>query len=198
MVADDCNSRVSAAILAVSDLSAAPSCGADRPRGQAIEPVLPAAEVAKLVDGLVGDLGSRLPGLVICDGEMRLEVAFGRVGGDNGFVVPSATSSRRSATTCTRSRCARPAGADAQTRLSGQSAVDGFGHHGHLRGRRIALHHQRRRVDVDLHAKLAASQCDGVAELGERLAAAGAEAVDVRAAAAQQLGKSEVLVVAPV
>jgi len=61
--------------------------------GQAIEPVLPAAEVVKLVDGLVGDLGSRLPGLVIRDGETRLKVAFGRVGGDNGFVVPSATSS---------------------------------------------------------------------------------------------------------
>lgn len=60
--------------------------------GRGIEPVLPAADVAKLVDDLVVDLGSRLPGLAVRDGEMRLKVAFGKVGDASGFVVPSAAS----------------------------------------------------------------------------------------------------------
>ena len=61
--------------------------------GRSIEPLLPAADVAKLVDDLVVDMGARLPGLAIRDGEMRLKVAFGRVGAKgSGFVIPSATS----------------------------------------------------------------------------------------------------------
>ena len=54
------------------------------------------------------------------------------------------------------------------------------------------------RVDVDLHPELAACERDRVAERGERLAAAGVEAVDRRAPAPQQLDQAEVLVVAPV
>ena len=60
--------------------------------GKEITPVLPAKDVAKLVDGFVSDLGSGLPGLVVREGEIRLQVAFARVGQASGFVVPSAES----------------------------------------------------------------------------------------------------------
>lgn len=60
--------------------------------GKEITPVLPAKEVAKLVDGFVTELGSGLPGMVVRDGEVRLQVAFAQVGQVGGFVVPSAES----------------------------------------------------------------------------------------------------------
>jgi len=55
-------------------------------------PVLPAKEVAKLIEGFVDEVGSGLPGMVVRDGEIRLQVAFGKVGRATGFVVPSADS----------------------------------------------------------------------------------------------------------
>lgn len=60
--------------------------------GKGITPVVPAKEVAKLVDDLVVEIGSGLPGMVIRDGELRLQVAFGKVGQQTGFVIPSAES----------------------------------------------------------------------------------------------------------
>lgn len=53
-------------------------------------PVLPAREVAKLIDGFVTEIGTGLPGMVVRDGEIKLQVAFGKVGQATGFVVPSA------------------------------------------------------------------------------------------------------------
>jgi hypothetical protein len=55
-----------------------------------ITPVLPAKEVARLIDGFVDEIGSGLPGLSVREGEIRLQVAFGKVGQASGFVVPSA------------------------------------------------------------------------------------------------------------
>lgn len=55
-------------------------------------PILPAKEVAKLIDGFVDEIGAGLPGMVVRDGEIRLQVAFGKVGRATGFVVPSADS----------------------------------------------------------------------------------------------------------
>ena len=52
--------------------------------------VLPAREVAVLIDQFVGEIGSSLPGLVVRDGEVKLQVAFAKVGRATGFVVPSA------------------------------------------------------------------------------------------------------------
>jgi uncharacterized phage infection (PIP) family protein YhgE len=60
--------------------------------GKQITPVIPAKEVAKLIDGLVLEIGSGLPGMVLRDGELRLQVAFGKVGQLTGFVIPSAES----------------------------------------------------------------------------------------------------------
>lgn len=53
-------------------------------------PVLPAKEVAKLIDGFMEEIGSGLPGLSVREGEIHLQVAFGKVGRASGFVVPSA------------------------------------------------------------------------------------------------------------
>lgn len=53
-------------------------------------PVLPAKEVAKLIDRFMEEIGTGLPGLSVREGEIRLEVAFGKVGRATGFVVPSA------------------------------------------------------------------------------------------------------------
>lgn len=58
--------------------------------GKGMTPVLPAKEVAKLVEGLVLDIGTGLPGMVVRDGELRLQVAFGKIGQQTGFVIPSA------------------------------------------------------------------------------------------------------------
>jgi len=55
-----------------------------------ITPVLPAKEVARLIDGFVDEIGSGLSGLSVREGEIRLQVAFGKVGQASGFVVPSA------------------------------------------------------------------------------------------------------------
>lgn len=55
-----------------------------------ITPVLPAKEVARLIDGFVDEIGTGLPGLSVREGEIRLQVAFGKVGRASGFVVPSA------------------------------------------------------------------------------------------------------------
>lgn len=61
-------------------------------KAKATEPVLPAKEVAKLIDGFVDEVGAGLRGMVVRDGEIRLQVAFGKVGDATGFVVPSADS----------------------------------------------------------------------------------------------------------
>lgn len=53
-------------------------------------PVLPAKEVAKLIEGFMEEVGSGLPGLSVREGEIHLQVAFGKVGRASGFVVPSA------------------------------------------------------------------------------------------------------------
>jgi chromosome segregation ATPase len=53
-------------------------------------PVLPAKEVARLIDGFVEEIGGGLPGLAVREGEIRLNVAFGKVGRATGFVVPTA------------------------------------------------------------------------------------------------------------
>jgi chromosome segregation ATPase len=53
-------------------------------------PVLPAKEVAKLIDGFIEEIGTGLPGLSVREGEIRLQVAFGKAGRASGFVVPSA------------------------------------------------------------------------------------------------------------
>ena len=58
--------------------------------GKGMTPVLPAKEVAKLVEGLVVEIGTGLPGMVVRDGELRLQVAFGKIGQQTGFVIPSA------------------------------------------------------------------------------------------------------------
>jgi hypothetical protein len=55
-----------------------------------IPPVLPAKDVGVLVGGLVDEVSSKLPGMVVRDGEIRLQVAFAKVGRASGFVVPSA------------------------------------------------------------------------------------------------------------
>lgn len=55
-------------------------------------PILPAKEVARLIDGFVDEIGAGLPGMSVRDGEIRLQVAFGKVGSASGFVVPSADS----------------------------------------------------------------------------------------------------------
>lgn len=60
--------------------------------GQKIDPVLPADQVAQMLDDLVVGLGTKLRGLAIRDGQMRLNVAFGNLGKDAGFVIPSADS----------------------------------------------------------------------------------------------------------
>jgi hypothetical protein len=58
--------------------------------GKGITPVIPAKEVAKVVDGLIAEIGTGLPGMVVRDGELRLQVAFGKIGQETGFVIPSA------------------------------------------------------------------------------------------------------------
>ena len=60
--------------------------------GKEITPVIPATEVAKLIDGLVVEIGSGLPGMVVRDGELQLQVAFAKVGQQSGFVIPGAES----------------------------------------------------------------------------------------------------------
>ena len=59
-------------------------------RTKTTTPVLPAKEVARLIDGFVDEIGGTLPGLAVREGEIRLNVAFGKVGRATGFVVPSA------------------------------------------------------------------------------------------------------------
>jgi predicted RNase H-like nuclease (RuvC/YqgF family) len=63
----------------------------DQLAGKGIAPVLPATEVAKLVNNLVSEFGG-LRGIGVRDGEVRLRVAFGKVGRTTGFVIPSAES----------------------------------------------------------------------------------------------------------
>lgn len=53
-------------------------------------PLLPAKEVAKLIDGFMEEIGAGLPGLSVREGEIRLQVAFGKAGRATGFVVPTA------------------------------------------------------------------------------------------------------------
>jgi hypothetical protein len=60
--------------------------------GKEMTPLIPATEVAKLVDGLVVQIGTGLRGMVVREGELKLQVAFGKVGQQTGFVIPSAES----------------------------------------------------------------------------------------------------------
>jgi ABC-type transporter Mla subunit MlaD len=53
-------------------------------------PLLPAKEVAKLIDGFVEEIGGGLEGLTVREGEIRLQVAFGKAGRATGFLVPTA------------------------------------------------------------------------------------------------------------
>jgi predicted RNase H-like nuclease (RuvC/YqgF family) len=59
---------------------------------EAKTPILPAKDVARLIDGFVGELGTNLSGMAVREGEIKLQVAFGKVGTSTGFVVPSADS----------------------------------------------------------------------------------------------------------
>lgn len=59
---------------------------------KSVAPVLPAAEVSQLVDSFVSDLGARLSGMTVRDGELQLKVGFEKVGRKVGFVVPSSES----------------------------------------------------------------------------------------------------------
>ena len=59
---------------------------------EAKTPILPAKDVARLIDGFVGELGTNLSGMAVREGEIKLQVAFGKVGSSTGFVVPSADS----------------------------------------------------------------------------------------------------------
>ena len=63
---------------------------ADAQLGGKAARVLPPKEVAMLIDQFVDEIGSGLPGLVVRDGEIKLQVAFAKVGRATGFVVPSA------------------------------------------------------------------------------------------------------------
>lgn len=74
------------------DLAATLKLANDQLAGKEITPVLPAKDVAKIVDSFVSELGGGLPGMVVRDGEVRLQVAFGKVGQTSGLVVPSAES----------------------------------------------------------------------------------------------------------
>lgn len=59
-------------------------------KGKTTAPLVTAGEVARLLDGFVAEIGGGLPGLAVREGEVRLQVAFGKVGRATGFVVPSA------------------------------------------------------------------------------------------------------------
>jgi predicted RNase H-like nuclease (RuvC/YqgF family) len=59
-------------------------------KSQTTTPVLPAKEVAKLIDDFVDEIGAGLPGMTVREGEVRLQVGFAKVGRATGFVVPSA------------------------------------------------------------------------------------------------------------
>lgn len=61
-------------------------------KAKGMTPLVPAAEVARLVDRLISEIGSGLPGLAVRDGEVQLRVAVGRVGRVTGFVLPTAES----------------------------------------------------------------------------------------------------------
>ena len=62
----------------------------DQLAGKGMAPVLPPKAVAVLVGSLVNDVTAQLPGMAVRDGEIRLQVAFAKVGTTTGFVVPSA------------------------------------------------------------------------------------------------------------
>lgn len=55
-------------------------------------PVLPAEQVAGLVNELVGHFQTNFKGLQIRDGELALKVGFGAVGESGGFVIPTTDS----------------------------------------------------------------------------------------------------------
>lgn len=74
------------------DLAGSLAIAKEQLAGKSIAPVLSANEVSRLVDGLFTDLGSRLSGLAIRDGELQLKVGFEKVGRATGFVVPSSES----------------------------------------------------------------------------------------------------------
>ena len=85
-------SELAAALAERDRLAESLNLAQEQLAGKSLTPVLPAKDVAKLLEGFVADLGSGLPGMAVHDGEVRLRVAFGKVGRLTGFVVPSAES----------------------------------------------------------------------------------------------------------
>ena len=55
---------------------------------EAKTPILPAKDVARLIDGFVGELGTNLSGMAVREGEIKLQVAFGKVGVVDGIRRP--------------------------------------------------------------------------------------------------------------
>lgn len=55
-------------------------------------PILPADQVAVLINDLVGKMQTNLSGMLVREGEVKLKVAFGAVGETGGFVIPTADS----------------------------------------------------------------------------------------------------------
>jgi chromosome segregation ATPase len=55
-------------------------------------PILPADQVAVLINDLVGKMQTNLSGLLVREGEVKLKVAFGAVGETGGFVIPTTDS----------------------------------------------------------------------------------------------------------
>lgn len=53
--------------------------------------LLPPEEVGDLIDRFVGQVGHRLPGLRVMDGEVKLKVGFAKVGTTVGLFIPSAS-----------------------------------------------------------------------------------------------------------
>lgn len=59
-------------------------------KGKTTAPLLAPTEVAGLLDGFVEQIAGGLPGLEVREGEVKLQVGFGKVGRASGFVVPTA------------------------------------------------------------------------------------------------------------
>ncbi len=59
-------------------------------RAEGREPIIPAERVSMMVEQLLRDVDTHLPGLRIAEGEMRLKVGFGSAGKIEGFVIPTA------------------------------------------------------------------------------------------------------------
>ncbi len=58
-------------------------------KGEGKTPLLPADQVATMLDQLLGQLRGKMSGLSVGSGEVRLKVCFGMVGDHQGFVIPT-------------------------------------------------------------------------------------------------------------